>query len=262
MSDQDLTPEEEQVQPMPIAMNGKPVDVAMSFGGVKALLRPPGMLKAAKAIEKTQDYDAAYKGLGDWFKDEADKKMKFEIDDTQAKFRAGMFSSVTHPKTKSEYLNTGKGKTAGDLLEHPKLFSNYPGFEKIPTEVRIRPDIEKSKAEIKVYTDKGHPRYEISIEAIDMLEARSLLLHELQHAAQEHEGFAKGASHKGKTYEAYMNTKGEIESRLVERRAHNPTYNAAISPNMDRQLMLQEESEDHGWPNPADKFTPKTPASR
>lgn len=109
-----------------------------------------------------------------------------------------------------------------DLIEHPILFKAYPKLNDI--KVLFRVDGRSDLGWFNYRTD------EIMVAGARIDNMRSTLLHEIQHAIQEYEGFAKGGSPEqfqtdewrmksGQSpYELYLRLAGEVEARNAETR--------------------------------------------
>ena len=157
-----------------------------SFAGEKALNASANKLSKAKAmLEKGEDEVKIWQSTG-WYKDK-DGAWKFEIDDNPAKIK-----------------NQNADKL-GDLLEHKELFKAYPELK----DIKIKKIIDE-KGENLGYYDPN--KKEIGINNIG---DKSTLMHEVQHAIQDIEGFAKGLGAKGENYRL---SHGEAEARNVETR--------------------------------------------
>lgn len=152
------------------------------FGGVKAATADKAALaQAEKMAADGASRDAIWNATG-WFKG-ADGKWRFEIPD-----------NVSHMKgsgTPSELADRW-GSTVGDVMFHPDLFDAYPatgqiGFDALPDYFSegmrggFRPGSAKSEPMLMLNENIGQ-------------NARSTALHELQHAVQGEEGFARGSS--------------------------------------------------------------------
>ena len=165
--------------------NGKDVSLN-SFAGEKAITANVGKLDQAKAmLEKGADEVEIWQKTG-WFKDK-DGAWKFEIGDSKAKIK-----------------NQNADKL-GDLLEHKELFKAYPELK----DIKIK-KISDEKGEKLGYYDPN--KKEIGINNIG---DKSTLMHEVQHAIQDIEGFAKGSGKKGENYRL---SHGEAEARNVQNR--------------------------------------------
>ena len=137
-----------------------------SFAGEKALNANANKLSKAKAmLEKGEDEVGIWQKTG-WFKDK-DGAWKFEIDDSPAKIK-----------------NQNADKL-GDLLEHKELFKAYPELK----DIKIKKIIDE-KVEKLGYYDPN--KKEI---AINNIGDKSTLMHEVQHAIQNIEGFARGGEY-------------------------------------------------------------------
>nr|DAJ21351.1 MAG TPA: Large polyvalent protein associated domain 23 [Siphoviridae sp. ctUxW2] len=167
--------------------NGKDVSLN-SFAGEKAITANVGKLDQAKAmLENGADEVEIWQKTG-WFKDK-DEAWKFEIGDSKARL---------NPNFKS-------GGKLGELLEHEELFKAYPELKDISVK-----KINDEGGEKLGYYDPN--KKEI---AINNIGDKSTLMHEVQHAIQEIEGFAKGSGAKGENYRL---SHGEAEARNVQNR--------------------------------------------
>ena len=167
--------------------NGKDVSLN-SFAGEKAITANVGKLDQAKAmLENGADEVEIWQKTG-WFKDK-DEAWKFEIGDSKARL---------NPNFKS-------GGRLSELLEHEELFKAYPELR----DIKIKKIIDE-KGEKLGYYDPN--KKEI---AINNIGDKSTLMHEVQHAIQEIEGFAKGSGAKGENYRL---SHGEAEARNVQNR--------------------------------------------
>ena len=159
-----------------------------SFAGEKAITANVGKLDQAKAmLEKGADEVEIWQKTG-WFKDK-DGAWKFEIGDSKARL---------NPNFKS-------GGRLSELLEHKELFKAYPELK----DIKIKKIIDE-KGENLGYYDPN--KKEIAINSIG---DKSTLMHEVQHAIQNIEGFAKGSGAKGENYRL---SHGEAEARNVQNR--------------------------------------------
>ena len=136
-----------------------------SFAGEKALNASANKLSKAKAmLEKGEDEVKIWQSTG-WYKDK-DGAWKFEIDDTPAKIK-----------------NQNADKL-GDLLEHKELFKAYPELK----DIKIKKMNEKEVGKLGYYDPN-----EKEIVLRDLSD-KSTLMHEVQHAIQEIEDFARGGN--------------------------------------------------------------------
>ena len=126
---------------------------------------------------------------GETFEGKYDKKVRFEIDDSKAKLKEGVFETVEafENVVGIKFPETKRTNDANlySVLKYPEFFENYPTARTIPTSIII----EKGKDLRGSLSEDG-----IKVVAPTVAEARKALLHEIQHAIQEKEGFARGGS--------------------------------------------------------------------
>ncbi|WP_103642149.1 LPD23 domain-containing protein [Campylobacter concisus] len=158
-----------------------------SFAGEKALNASANKLSKAKAmLEKGEDEVKIWQSTG-WYKDK-DGAWKFEIDDSPAKIK-----------------NQNADKL-GDLLEHKELFKAYPELK----DIKIKKIIDE-KGENLGYYDPN--KKEI---AINNIGDKSTLMHEVQHAIQDIEGFARGGEYDIVWNAAVRTIEKKYESELAK----------------------------------------------
>lgn len=159
------------------------------FGGILAKNADLGMLKKAKNLEDTgADRNEIWKETG-WANDKGD--WKFEIDDSQMKINLEGFTENKRPFT--------------DIVEKRALLSNPIATEKAFTGDVVTPnysDLSTMNVSIKeLGSAKGiHDPSSFGINLSDKLEKGeldSVAMHELQHAIQQQENFARGGSPTG-----------------------------------------------------------------
>jgi hypothetical protein len=105
-----------------------------------------------------------------------DGKDRIEIDDSKARFR---FKS----KNPKGSINTKLGK----LLYHPELFERYPHLKNL----NVRIDLTGNKKNGGFFSKKNK---NIEVRRTNAKEALATLMHEIQHAVQNKEGFASGGN--------------------------------------------------------------------
>lgn len=148
--------------------------VMATFAGVNAKTADLAKLATAKELSaKGADNEAVRQATG-WFKG-MDSKWRFEIDDSASKIGKA---------AADEFIDRDVmgGKAAG-ILWHNDLYRAYPELRGIDVAVSRDPSVGGSFGGSS-----------ISAKSPSAKDARSTLLHELQHAIQQREGFAKGGS--------------------------------------------------------------------
>lgn len=171
-----------------------------SFAGEKAQTANHSLLEQAKrAVAQGQNPETVRQETG-WFTG-ADGKWRFEIDDSQvqlkSEFAEGEIGFAIDPDFEGKSINLE------DLIDAPELFSAYP-------------DLRTLKVDTKT---TGGSFYSPSKDTISLAgsrvgqDARSSLLHEIQHAIQERENFARGANPRNfsDTTEAKLSTRPLFE---------------------------------------------------
>jgi hypothetical protein len=166
-----------------------------------------------------------YKEAKGRFSNMADKMERFEISDVGMKIK-NLVPDINYP----EIMSTPNKSTLGDMLHHSELFNQYPELKNIPTHIAIVP-WEKA---LGSYT----PKSGLNVTATNLAQAGRLLAHEIQHAIQEKEGFARGTS----TIDpSYRNNAGEIEARDAAARMNlTGQQRARTGPYTSEDIPLSE----------------------
>ena len=153
------------------------------FAGIKAKNADLDALEKAKAMLKDgADRDQIWTDTG-WMKD-VDDNWKFEISDDP-------WSGVDIRADQAKALNDRSVSTSA-LLDHPELYGAYNQIEGIPISKQAEPGGSFMPNELGGEITAHVGDVENSGAAITNL--KSTTLHEVQHAVQEREGFARGGS--------------------------------------------------------------------
>ena len=162
----------------------------------------------------------------------ADGLPRQEISDDLLRLRTSFDS--TGP-TKANNYKGAPSMAIGGVVDHPELFAAYPEIlNKGRLSLRKQPEWLPDSAETGQF--KGNS---VTVRAKTEAEAKSLLVHELQHYVQRLEDFARGGSpeellpnaervaaakNKGSdwaaemAYQNYLRMAGEVEARLAQQR--------------------------------------------
>ena len=159
------------------------------FAGAGAATADLHHLHNAKArLAAGEDAEAVRKETG-WHAG-ADGKWRFEINDSDATL-----------KPLNEGAKPGvliKSDTLDNIIDHQALFAAYPGLRGLLTNITVNPNVSGSSGKFVQGTLGDSNEFgsepEINVIAPTKPEALSVLLHEIQHAIQQHEGFSKGGS--------------------------------------------------------------------
>lgn len=148
-----------------------------AFAGERAKTADLDGRKKAEALEVLGRKPEAIHSETGWYRG-TDGKWRFEIDDSQAHLRVPLPHDPGH-----RFDWYGK---LGELLKHDALFKAYPFLGNVPVHVGIGDYYEGSSS---YFSQDG---FVIRTEASKPV--LSIILHEIQHAIQEHEGFDLGSS--------------------------------------------------------------------
>ncbi len=165
--------------------------VPRMFGGIEAKTADLDQLAVARRLETSTEHDGTpvspehiWKETG-WMRG-PDNQWRFEIPDTGAKWKAG-----TRRQTGDSAIQfdpTWTSSKLGDLLDHPELFKAYPDLAEMPLSAVPR------QLAAAGYAGGYTPGAGIMLAPGEAGNALSSGLHEVQHAIQEKEGFARGGT--------------------------------------------------------------------
>ena len=251
-----------------------------TFGGTRAVQADLQALERAQAMERQGvDAETIRKDTG-WFRG-ADQKWRFEIDDSgmaysrwgdlrredraeYERFREleGKFISGTLTEQDSAELRglideghgTGRAEESGllklaDFIQHDELFENYP-------------QLKNTTLAFVDLRNGARGQYDPTMDVIALDrslrgEPEDVLIHEIQHAIQQKEGFAGGSSPEywksrrtgggedRTAAELYQNTAGEIEARdAAARRTLSAEQRRETAPNTGDENTVFADLED------------------
>jgi hypothetical protein len=186
----------------------------MVMGGAYPMAQPGAVGIFGGRLAKTADQaalsraeDMAAKGASreqiwndtGWFQG-SDGKWRFEIDDYASRMNPNVYGK--------ELPQVGAPVNVAADLWHKELYDAYPELRALKSRVS-----KSSSPEGYYNSETGN----IGARAATPPQAKSVLLHELQHAVQRIEGFP-GGTDLSKGMAAYVKDWGEIEARDVQRR--------------------------------------------
>lgn len=238
---------------------------ARIFAGPQARQADRGALARSEiALSQGVHPDTVWQETG-WNPNVANQAV-WEIDDQPANW--------LNPYVPARGAMSSRSYMLGEALDHPELLENYPGFKDV--EVKISSNDQRHLGYQAVWDRGGGKAGRITIArdvAENPEEARSIILHELQHAVQDVEGFPRGGSPRrmsdldnagnpvvtsndtsdargGRSLELYNRLVGEVEARNVQARKD---FDAAQRRNLapqwtedrkrDRQIILNGDYE-------------------
>ena len=148
------------------------------------------------------------------FKNPYDQKERFEIDDSKAELKLNETWKLEGKTFNDVYNQIGITKKAWgdnntimlqDILIHPELYKNYPEAKRL---IVIPEELKGAKAAYETRSQLIKVDYDLRAD-----EVKSALLHEIQHAIQQAEGFAKGGN--VKEFKD-VNTKDKLKKELID----------------------------------------------
>ena len=161
---------------------------------------------------ETDDSKASFYPNGDArFASDAEYQRYRELTDKAEKNMLGLSAEELTAAEKAEraalakkYANLPKGSTLGDYMTHPELYNKYPDME----EIKVNRSAKLSKNVAARYLEGGNA---IDIDRyLDKKKFDSTLIHEVQHAVQDIEGFQNGTN----TFEALKKARATMEAYL------------------------------------------------
>lgn len=143
-------------------------------------------LDTAKAMAASGKSSEQIRAATGWFPGKYDGKMRWELPDNNAK--ANKIDQILGPDGFRRLMGGLESQTTlGELLNHPDLFNAYPDMKDVV--VTLNPN--QQGGAYQSNTDS----IEIYANGSTLLPRQmSTLLHEVQHAIQKREGFAKGGN--------------------------------------------------------------------
>ena len=161
---------------------------------------------------ETDDSKASFYPNGDArFASDAEYQRYRELTDKAEKNMLGLSAEELTAAEKAEravlakkYANLPKGSTLGDYMTHPELYNKYPDME----EIKVNRSAKLRKNVAARYLEGGNA---IDIDRyLDKKKFDSTLIHEVQHAVQDIEGFQNGTN----TFEALKKARATMEVYL------------------------------------------------
>lgn len=168
-----------------------PVDMGMSllnggmggalgtFAGVGAKNAPRAAYNIASKMKEAGVADREIHAQTGWTFGFPDGRPRFEIDDSAAK---GQFT----------HLPPSADRLAEQAISHPSLYQAYPELSEI-SQLGLK-EAKEAGSFAPTYIDDAYRGGSLLAKAPDETGLKSVGLHELQHAVQQQEGFAKGGS--------------------------------------------------------------------
>ena len=150
-----------------------------TFAGVGAKTADRASYNIASKMKQAGVADREIHAQTGWTFGFPDGRPRFEIDDSAAK---GQFT----------HLPPSTDRLAEQAISHPSLYQAYPDLSEI-SQLGLRESKEAGRF-TPTYIDDAYSGGSILAKAPDEAGLKSIGLHELQHAVQQQEGFARGGS--------------------------------------------------------------------
>lgn len=148
-----------------------------TFAGAKAVRADAGKLDDAMKLSYGGASEADIWKKTGWFKGD-DGKWRFEVDDSGARINIDLFQN-------------GFNGTLKDILAHNNLYEVYPNLKDMVVKVR---NIGVAKGRLNNSLNLGNYIELNPFKIQNANDVKSTLLHEVQHAVQQIENFARGGS--------------------------------------------------------------------
>lgn len=156
--------------------------MAGTFAGPKAKNAPLGALKKAEELKAAGVPDRQIWSETGWTSAFPDGKWRWEIPDNTAKLNIQQNKAYQNEKM-------------SDLYNHPELYANYPEAESMRGSVGWYRGAGDTSEGAGYFTENPvNSRPHIKAEGNTKTQTKGIVGHELQHAVQEREGFAKGGN--------------------------------------------------------------------
>lgn len=209
------------------------------MAGEHALTANQQALAKAQEMEAAgKDADEIWKATG-WIKGK-DARWRFEIPDNLDKI------DLTELTKGQE----GAERTLGEIYDNQALYAAYPWLKDVRVMKQNLSDEEiagkVAMGETRTYAS-GKKMIVMGAHSLsdDTERAKKILVHEIQHVIQDHEGFAVGGEPAGDTpseFRAYENLAGEQEARHAEWRAAEATRNYRNKKEAEAELPNLKEA--------------------
>ena len=184
-------------------------------------------LSVAREMEKAEKDAKSIKMATGWERG-ADGKWRYEVMDAKLK-ETLTIEGKEHKRDEVEML-WRSGKLA-DHVDNPALFDAYPELAevRIDTDTMVGDNVSNGEYNSRTKTIKIH--------ASEPKDLQSILNHEIQHAIQHIEGFAKGGnSESGRLYE-HMTSNMAIKKLMSERnQLEKEFYESAVGQEVEREV--------------------------
>jgi len=166
-------------------MNQVPNQAGMMIGPESKLWNQENAFKAAQMLKQGVPEADVFKATNT--AKGLDNQFRQEISDYLSHIKGGpTFEDAVFNRMEALKKAPGEPMYAEDILYHPELYKAYPELKNV--QIEFLPESTNNRASY----NPVHNVISVNM-ALNPAEARSSMLHEMQHAVQEIEGFNKGA---------------------------------------------------------------------
>lgn len=213
-----------------VAEQGQTLQQFAGAGSMTANQEAAG--QAFRRLEAGEDPEVVRRETG-WFRGD-EGRMRYEISDSDAKFLwRDRLTSYRFGNALASFRRDSSFVPLGELIQHEALFRAYPQLR----DVRVVAEPMDGTSRGYLQQTKDVTRIAVS-DAVDGYGALAVLMHEIQHAIQNIEGFAQGSS--GSDL-AYRQSAGEVEARnTAERLPMSDEQRLQYSPEQTRDVPRAE----------------------
>ena len=190
-----------------------------TFAGVGAKTADVAKLELAQKLKQAGVADREIHAQTGWTFGFPDGRPRFEIDDSAAK---GHFT----------HLPPSTDRLAEQAISHPSLYQAYPELSEI-SQLGLK-EAKEAGSFTPTYIDDAYSGGSLLAKAPDETGLKSIGLHELQHAVQQQEGFARGGSPQN-----FTNKK--IPSKLKDVAFSRDLNEMAISQKLQNEGLIASE---------------------
>jgi len=183
-----------------------------------------------------------------WFINPSDKQWRFEIDDKKSNINYDNFKAYgTDALTLNENIynisldKNGTMLSLEKIFNHPELFKQYPQLKNLDINFKF----DKNDNALGFFSTGGigrNPSIGINTAKVDITkvdELKDILVHEIQHAVQELEGFAVGANTLSLPKKVFTKLDDKIRGIKIKAAVNENTLRKKIAQSGDGLVLTE-----------------------
>lgn len=191
-------------------------------------------LITAKFMQQQGRDPEAIRKITGWFPGKYDGKMRYEVSDQDVKMKTPI-DETFYPFLQAK-VNQGNPVLLGEVIDHPALFKAYPSFQAIKVEPLRPQDADTSNFTTNAHWD-GYSNT-IRVKPGRTEGVLSSIMHEVQHAIQDAEDFARGASP-----EVFRDNADAWNRAFADNEEEQSILADAMSIRIDRDQLMRTREE-------------------